>query len=105
MEGHPPSWIDYVNSLVLENEVTGDDRVIVQDPRFIKKLSTILTETDPRVVSNYIGWRVAKSVMQYLNQDARDIRHEYKKRIEGLKQEPPRWKTCVKKVGFNAYSD
>ena len=56
-------------------------------------------------MANLIGWRVAMSKMNSLNQAARDIRHEYRKRINGLKQEPPRWKTCVKKVGFNGYSD
>ena len=30
LDGHPSSWVDYINRLVLGVEVTGEDRIIVQ---------------------------------------------------------------------------
>ncbi len=86
-------------------EVSGSDRVIVENPAYVSNVSSILTSTDDRVVANYLGWRLSQTVMQLLNKDAREIRQEYRKAILGVKADQPRWKTCVEKVGFNAYTD
>jgi predicted metalloendopeptidase len=68
-------------------------------------MSGIVSGSNSRTLANYIGWRLAKTKMRYLHAEARAIRQEYKKAIEGQNQEEPRWKICVKEVGFNGYSN
>ena len=79
--------------------------VVNQNPKYFKKLATVMQKTDPRTVSNYLMWRAGASSMTNLNEDARKIKQAYNKATRGINSDPPRWKTCVGKVGFNSLSD
>ena len=104
LPGHPPNWADYVNSVIFDNDITENDRIIVSNPAYIANVSKVLSETEPRVIANYLGWRVAKASVSFLNMAARDIKQKYVKAIEGKASQPARWKTCVEAVGFNSYN-
>lgn len=104
LEGHPPSWADYINQVVIGQEIPNHERVIVSDPGYIKKMGNILKSTSNRVIANYVGWRVSKSLLGYLNKDAEEITLKYTKALTGAATAPPRWKKCVKAVGFNSYT-
>ncbi len=78
--------------------------VVVQNPKYFKKLSEILKSAEPRAIANYLSWRAVKSIMDIMNRRAAEIREKYRKNVLGVNADPPRWKTCVKAVGFNSYS-
>ena len=103
--GHPPSWADYVNSIIPQHPINEDHRVIIANPKYVEKLADMLQKAEPRVMANYLGWRLVKSLLSYTTQEARDIAQDYKKALSGATQEPPRWKTCARSVGFNGYDD
>jgi predicted metalloendopeptidase len=105
LPGHPPSWTDYVDKILLDTHVGPDERIIVNDPNYVKNVSRILANTKPRVIANFLGWHAAQSLMSYLNQAARDIRQRFSKALTGVDTPPPRWKTCVEVVGFDTFSD
>ena len=48
--------------------------VVNQNPKYFKKLATVMQKTDSRTVSNYLMWRAVASSMPYLNEEAREIR-------------------------------
>ena len=79
--------------------------VVNQNPKYFKKLATVMQKTDSRTVSNYLMWRAVASSMPYLNEEAREIRETFNKAVYGVNADPPRWKTCASKVGFNSFSD
>ena len=133
LNGHPPSWVDYVNRLVVGHDIPSNEvrrvnmrickifptnintvesnldflmQVVVnQNPKYFKKLATVMQKTDSRTVSNYLMWRAVASSMPYLNEEAREIRETFNKAVYGVNADPPRWKTCASKVGFNSFSD
>ena len=105
LDGHPPSWVDYVNKMVGGSRVPNDEVVIVKNPTYLKKLSAVLTRTTTRTISNYLMWHVVKSKMSYLNHEAGKLLEKFNKEVEGINSDPPRWKKCAKEVGFESYKD
>ena len=88
------------NCLNLDTQV-----VIVQNPKYLKKLSPIIEKASARTISNYLMWRIVDSSLSDLNQEAGKIRERYNKAVKGINSDPPRWKKCTKEVGFNSLSD
>ena len=105
LDGHPPSWVDYVNKMVSGSRVPNDEVVIVKNPKYLKKLATIMKTADARTVSNYLMWRAVKSKMSDLNREAGKKREKFNKEVSGINSDPPRWKKCAKEVGFETYKD
>ena len=113
---YPPSWQQYIQGLVTdginykdgaatENIVIGaDEKVILRNPEFFKNVSDLLLKTDPKVIKNYMAWRVVESRMNYLNKAAEDIRQKYIKAIVGVVSKQPIWKKCVSSSGFGKES-
>ena len=67
LNGHPPSWVDFVNTMVDGGRVPNDEEVIVKNPMYLKKLSGVLKSTNNRTISNYLMWRAVKSKITDLN--------------------------------------
>ena len=105
LDGHPPSWVEYVNKMVSGSRVPNDEVVIVKNPMYLRKLATIMKTADARTVSNYLMWRAVKSKMSDLNRQAGKIREKFNKEVSGINSDPPRWKKCAKEVGFETYKD
>ena len=102
LDGHPPSWVDYVNKMVGGSRIPKNEFVIVKNPKYFTKLATVMKRTDARTVSNYLMWRAVKSKMSDLNREAGKTREKFKKEVSGINSDPPRWKKCTKEVGFNS---
>ena len=105
LDGHPPSWVDYVNKMVGGSRIPNNEVVIVKNPKYFKKLAAVMKSTDARTVSNYLMWRAVKSKMSDLNHEAGTIREKFNKEVKGINSDPPRWKKCAKEVGFESYKD
>ena len=116
--GHPLSWQQHLAGLVSEGinykdgtkiaqpgdiVINSDEKLILRNPVFFKNVTMLITETKPKVIANYMAWRVAKSRMQYLNKAAQDIKQRYDKAITGVASSPATWKRCVRSTGFNEY--
>ncbi len=101
-EGHPPSWKDYLESL-LGIELDVDEKVVVQNPKYLRDVANILTRTDKRVINNYLLWLAARSSMGTLDYAARDLAFKFAKALRGAKKQRPMWKRCVRAAGVNTY--
>eukprot|EP00094_Tigriopus_californicus_P012658 TCALIF_12236-PA protein Name:"Similar to Mmel1 Membrane metallo-endopeptidase-like 1 (Mus musculus)" AED:0.04 eAED:0.04 QI:0/0.66/0.25/0.75/1/1/4/0/771 len=104
LPGHPPSWASFIDTLIFDQTIGPDEPIIVKNPEYMADLSTLLTASSPRTISNYLGWRVVKSMFQFLNHDARAILLRFNKALTGVKVETPRWKFCANLVGFDSTS-
>ena len=108
LPGFPENWREYFNQLFkagnTDIELKDDEKMIVQDPDYMKNIAPVLEETDSKTIANYLGWRIYKSVVSDLNKAARDLRQEYIKALHGVAKASPDWKRCLGSVGFNTYS-
>jgi len=103
-EGLPPSWLEYIQGIFEGTTITLDEneKIILTNFDYLKKLSDLLQITDQRVLANYLSWSVAKAVITYLDEEGRDIRFRFDKAISGIQEKAPKWKRCVTEMGFNS---
>ena len=109
---HPISWQKFLQQLISialdYTEVPGakkitiedNERVILRDPSYFKKMGEVVVDTDPKVIANYMGWREVKSKIWHLNDAAKGIIQKFKKARYGKITRDPLWKDCVLDLGF-----
>ena len=117
--GEPSSWVEYIAGTVRDGvaykeghhsdkadtiKIGSDEKVIIRNPAFFKNVSKLITKTNPKVVANYMAWRVVASTMDVLNKDAREIQQKYAKALTGVAKIKATWKRCVASAGFNSIS-
>ena len=102
LDGHPPTWVDYINKMVGGDRIPNSEIVIIKNPKYMKKFANVLRRTNARTVSNYLMWRVVMSKMSDLNQAAGKLKEKFNREVNGINSDPPRWKKCVKEVGFQS---
>lgn len=106
LPGLPTSWTSYIESLVsiANMRIKPNERIILTDINYLEKLSKVMQQSNPRAISNYLGWRAAKPTLEALNSAARLVQHKFDKAFTGTSSQIQDWKRCVKAVGFGSYS-
>ena len=69
--------VDIINALGVDIQLRDDEKIINEDPDYMKKSAEIIANTDDRIVANYLGWRVYKSMIFALTKDARKLKEKY----------------------------
>jgi len=90
-------WLEYINNILTTDlvQVDEDERVIVDEPGYLKNLTVLLQKTEKRTISNYMMWRTARASLGYLTEEARKIQLDFAKNITGKKSDTDRWKRCT----------
>lgn len=89
-------WVDYVNALLPSQlSVTEDEIVVILTPSYFERLEKLLKDTAPRVVTNYLMWRITSYSSTFLTSDLRKRRSEFNSVISGQQKEKERKKECV----------
>jgi endothelin-converting enzyme/putative endopeptidase len=71
----------------------------VQNPAFVARLGELLRTRGLDDWKVYLRWHLARSASPYLSKPFRDASFDfYRAYLRGVKQQPPRWKTCVGEV-------
>ncbi|XP_055345830.1 neprilysin-4-like [Paramacrobiotus metropolitanus] len=76
--------------------------VNVVNPSYYEKLDDLLSKklsdkagTGKRFIASYWGWRLLQNAAAQLSKRYRDAAFEFDKVYSGVKEESPRWRTCV----------
>lgn len=88
------NWVEYANSLLVEN-VTEDEVVVVVSPAYMSNVTRLIETTTKRTLANYMIWRVAMSVLGMLDDRHRANWLEYIGAITGQAVDDPRWRICL----------
>lgn len=89
-------WVDYINALLSPPlSVDENETVVVLTPTFFVNLGQLLDETPPRVIANYLMWRITRFSSAFLTNEMRNRQLVYNKAVSGQQQRPPRWKECI----------
>ncbi|KAJ4286152.1 hypothetical protein N0V90_013501 [Kalmusia sp. IMI 367209] len=72
-------------------------RVIVMTPDYLKELSSIISETDAKVLQNYFIWKTIQSFSGYIEADAIKPYKRFANELVGKDPDstPERWRRCV----------
>ncbi|XP_064610367.1 neprilysin-4-like [Liolophura sinensis] len=85
----------------VEIPINMDEPVVVYSVKYLRKFVDLIEETPPRVLANYVLSWVYKAAVGTLPKRIRDIRTEYNRVMFDVKQEKPRWKSCVGEANSN----
>ena len=68
-------------------QVEDTERVILDEPGYLRNLTILLPKTSKRTIANYMFWRAARASLGYFTEAARKIQLEYSKNITGTKSQ------------------
>jgi membrane metallo-endopeptidase-like protein 1 len=91
------NWDKYFRGLMpfdMHDYLNSDPLIIVSEPGYFKRLTSLITNTDTRIVTNYIFWRYTASWALQLDERFDDIQQDFLKDFIGRKTKSPRWKDC-----------
>merc|ERR1711936_657879 len=90
-------WLEYINNILTPEILVVDDteRVILDEPGYMRNLTEILKRTPKRTIANYMFFRAASSSLGFFTEAARKVQEDYSKELTGTTSTTPRWKQCV----------
>lgn len=93
-------WLQLINVLTQKN-LTSSEEIVVFDVNYVKFLSTILTNTSSRIITNYMIWRSTKTKIGALDMVYQTLKEMYNAASLGNAKPEPRWMQCVAQVQLN----
>merc|ERR1719150_456641 len=90
-------WLEYINKILTPEilVVKDTERVILDEPGYLRNLTEILKRTPKRTIANYMFFRAASSSLGFFTKAARKVQEDYSKELTGTTSTTPRWKQCV----------
>ncbi|WP_101443567.1 M13 family metallopeptidase [Pontibacter ramchanderi] len=77
--------------LMAKMKVSGEDTLLVNNPKFFTELNDMLTATPVTDWQTYLQWNVLKSAAPYLSSDFVDANFAFTQTLTGQKVQTPRW--------------
>jgi putative endopeptidase len=78
-------------SLMAKMKVTGEDTILVNNPKFFTELNTLVKSTPIKDWQTYLQWNVLKSSAPYLSSPFVNANFAYTQALSGQKVQTPRW--------------
>merc|ERR1712158_68687 len=90
-------WLEYINKILTPEilVVKDTERVILDEPGYMRNLTEILKRTPKRTIANYMFFRAASSSLGFFTEAARKVQEDYSQELTGTTSKTPRWKQCV----------
>merc|ERR1719472_289966 len=90
-------WLEYINKILTPEILVVEDteRVILDEPGYLKNLTEILKRTPKRTIANYMFFRAASSSLGFFTKAARKVQEDYSQELTGTTSTTPRWKQCI----------
>lgn len=93
-------WLKYFQSII-PVEVSEEEQLVTFVPDYLKNMADLLSKTNKRTIANYALWMLINEMIQHLTEKYIHLKYEYKKVLEGITQEKPRWEKCITFVNNN----
>lgn len=69
------------------------------EPKFLTNVNTLIANSDLRTLKTYLKFRAIETISEQLGKGFRDEQFDfYSRKLNGQKEQSPRWKTCVNSV-------
>ncbi|XP_053378896.1 neprilysin-1-like [Mercenaria mercenaria] len=87
-------WLRYFNKF-LPVTVDKSEEIVVFAPDFLHDMVDLVEQTEKRVVSNFVLWRLILGFIPELTMSFQEARSAYRKVVQGVIRDKPRWNKCV----------
>ncbi|XP_057662985.1 neprilysin-1-like [Diorhabda carinulata] len=88
------NWLEYFRA-IFDITITEDEPIVAYGLSYFIELGKILSNTNRRVIHNYVLWRLVMSLSTHLSDDYQKERVEFRKILQGVLSERHRWAQCV----------
>ncbi|CAL8073379.1 unnamed protein product [Orchesella dallaii] len=96
-------WKLYFKTFV-KTELPSDELIVSYAFPYLRDMAFIVKKTEPRIVQNYVIWRVLMELTSHLIDKFQETKIEFRQVLMGVTSERERWHQCVewtnKKVGM-----
>ncbi|XP_043262154.1 neprilysin-1-like isoform X2 [Colletes gigas] len=96
-------WRVYLQEFI-SAPITDEEPIVVYGMPYFVEMGRIVHRTDPRILHNYILWRLVMSIMPYMIDEYQQKRIEFRRILQGILSERHRSVQCVewtnKKLGM-----
>ncbi|XP_034665893.1 neprilysin-4 isoform X1 [Drosophila subobscura] len=93
-------WTAYLSTLQ-DRQVSDSEEVVIYAVDYMKQLVTLLAETEPRTIANYMMWRFVRHRINNVDDRFDDIKQTFYHALFGREESPQRWKVCIAQVNTN----
>uniref|UniRef100_A0A8C3V2U2 Neprilysin n=1 Tax=Catharus ustulatus TaxID=91951 RepID=A0A8C3V2U2_CATUS len=100
------NWSEFINAIMSTVQINVDntEHVIVYDPDYLLKLSSVLLNYTARDLQNYMTWRFVMDLVNSLSREYKDTRNAFRKALYGTTSETAVWRRCANYVNGNMES-
>ena len=91
-------WLDYINNILTPEilVVKDTERVILNEPGYLRNLTEILKKTKKKTIANYMFFRAASSSLSYFTEAAREVQEDYSQELSGTTSKVRRHMTAAR---------
>lgn len=92
------NWHNFISGILMRNDITRNENVIVLDYHYVRRLGIILQKTSKRTLANYFGWRLVLFATSFLNDRLYQRRQQFLAQTTGMIKSTPRHIECTKRT-------
>ncbi|XP_078493290.1 phosphate-regulating neutral endopeptidase PHEX-like [Ciona intestinalis] len=87
-------WVELFTKMIRTYPVTPQTKILVFDENYLKKLISLIQQTDKRIVQNYMVWRLVKHRVRNLSARFENLYREYVREVYHRSSLPTRKYKC-----------
>ncbi|XP_007900582.1 endothelin-converting enzyme-like 1 [Callorhinchus milii] len=80
---------------IFHDTFSEDDEIVVLATDYMQKVSELMSSTPPRILHNYVIWRIVVGLSEHLSTPFRDAIHEFSKELDGTEKPMDLGKICL----------
>uniref|UniRef100_A0A0P6EFD4 Neutral endopeptidase n=1 Tax=Daphnia magna TaxID=35525 RepID=A0A0P6EFD4_9CRUS len=94
------NWYEHLTDIysIADVSINPDEKIVVTEPEYLKKLVQLLDQTSPRVIANFIHWRLVLENIYDLNDELMIMADAFDEAIYGPFSIPSREDWCLERV-------
>ncbi|XP_048460433.1 endothelin-converting enzyme-like 1 [Rhincodon typus] len=80
---------------IFHDNLSEDEEIVVLATDYMQRVSELISKTSPRVLHNYMIWRIVVALSEHLSTPFRDAIHEFSKELDGTEKQIDLDKMCL----------
>lgn len=95
-------WYDHISTIFPKSSYINKNEVLLAtSPLYLYNIASLIKKTPKRLLAKYIGWQMLRDKISYLSKDFRKARAEFNRKMTGVEDSDPRWRTCTAATNDN----
>ncbi|XP_072330380.1 endothelin-converting enzyme-like 1 isoform X3 [Scyliorhinus torazame] len=80
---------------IFHDNLSEDEEIVVLATDYMQRVSELISKTSPRILHNYMIWRIVVALSEHLSTPFRDAIHEFSKELDGTEKQIDLGKMCL----------